>query len=175
MFDNRKRKRAASAGLMLDLGCGIQKPPSDCIGIDLSQEAVRLRKALYPDSIAIQADILRLPIRGKVGGIFAGLVFDHLEHPEIAFAEIARVADPKAMLIITIFEPNILPTEKYGPECFKYISLSGNSYLVPLFRISVDELVSFAFGAGWIIVRPPLRHILPDSEYCLIEIVLQMR
>lgn len=168
--------RNSVKGLIIDLGCGCQKPVKDSIGIDFSSDVISSRKLLYPESIGFCRDVNRLgnEIRGA-SGIFAGLLIDHIENLKRVFSNIYKVSKPGAKLVITVFDPTLLPIDKYDSDTLCYYSLSGRAYSVPFYRRSIKDILRQLSDAGWDFASEIITHYTVDSDYRLLELRFSKR
>lgn len=110
-----RRMLAPASGLrVLDVGCGTGQSrriyaghAGLYVGIDLSQGALRLARARFPESIWINADATRLPFADASFDIVAfSSVLHHIPDYGPALAEARRVLRPGGW--VWAFDPNLL-------------------------------------------------------------------
>ena len=106
----------AIRGLVLDAGAGdgvdvanqVHRPDTEVIGVELSdggvdrawQRAGRLARAHV-----VQADLCRLPFGAdQFDWVYSYGVLHHISTPDIAVAELARVAKPDAPVVVYLYE-----------------------------------------------------------------------
>ena len=144
--------RAEVNGCLLDVGCASQAPVTDSVGCDISIEGLRIRKASFPGNRSVCADITCLPFNvGSFSAMLAGLLFDHVEEPRLAFEALRSVSGPGARLIVTVFEDESRPGEKYRGDRLHYKSTDGTAYSVPSYGWRRDKLESEAKNSGWLL------------------------
>jgi SAM-dependent methyltransferase len=71
-------------------------------GCDIRLEAVRYARQRLHDVRLFQADIRRLPVRGRLDAITALDVIEHLDDDEEALAEMFRTLNPGGGLLVTV-------------------------------------------------------------------------
>ncbi|NJE08733.1 class I SAM-dependent methyltransferase [Thermococcus sp. M39] len=104
IFSMIKTKR----GRALDLGCGtgnytieLYKRGFDVIGVDLSQEMLRIAKAKIPNVLFIRADAYNLPFKKEVFDLVLSVtMFEFIYEPEKVLNEIHRVLKPGGEVVI---------------------------------------------------------------------------
>lgn len=114
-FPDRLKDEAADAmgvrvgGRYLDVGAGTGFLTSALVArgahataIDASPEMVRLLRARFPGIDAREADAERLPFPdASFDGAFANMCLHHVERPEAALREMARVVKPGGRIVVT--------------------------------------------------------------------------
>ena len=170
-----KALRSKIAGPILDVGCGCQKPVSDSIGCDLSIETIKRRRKLFPHSRFVCADLNTLPFVNKhFSGIFAGLLFDHLEDPGLAFSSLREVAAQGAKLILTIYDMRALPCFAYLNNILEYETENGNIYRVPSYQRDFRELQGIARQSGWSSSSDIISHETASVAYYLLQLEFRL-
>ena len=113
-------ERMEKGGRILDLGCGTTPHPRAGFAVD---RFVEPKQRLHGEGARIRADVFReqgtrlalatleaLPFRDQAFDFaYSHHVFEHLEHPERACAEMARVA--RAGVVIT---PSVFAEQAFG-------------------------------------------------------------
>ncbi|MBE9536839.1 MAG: methyltransferase domain-containing protein [Proteobacteria bacterium] len=159
--------RGSIEGRILDVGCASQEPPINTVGCDLSIEGLRLSRELYPDSSSVCADINYLPFkRESFSAILAGLLLDHVENLELAFFSLRGVAAAQGRLIVTVFDSERRPQNKYGGDRLQYRSIDGEKYSVPSYGWTRQELIASSAKAGWVFTSDAV-HSTGDNDYLL--------
>jgi len=98
---------------LLDAGCGTGRRLRDCgaatmTGVDLSPEMIAAGRAgLGAEVRTLVGDVRALPLPdASFDAIWCRLVIGHLPECATAYAELARVAAPGAVLIVSDFHPD---------------------------------------------------------------------
>ncbi len=103
-----------STARLLDAGCGEGRRLCDAgaasaVGVDLSPEMLQAGVGLNLDQPRLKTlvgDVRALPLPDRAFDVvWCRLVIGHLEEIGIAYAELGRVADRGAMVIVTDFHP----------------------------------------------------------------------
>ena len=159
--------RGSIEGTILDVGCASQEPPINTVACDLSIEGLRLRRKLYPDNSSACADVNCLPFKGEsFSAILAGLLLDHVENLDLAFSSLRSVAAPKGRLVITVFDSERRPQNKYAGDRLQYRSIDGEEYSVPRYGWTKKELIASSAKAGWVFTSGAV-HSTGDNDYLL--------
>ncbi len=167
--------RASVDGAILDVGCASQAPVPDSVGCDISIEGLRVRKEAFPENRSVCADITCLPFRvGSFPAILAGLLFDHVEEPALAFKSLRSVSGPGGRLIVTVFQDETRPDEKYRGDKLHYRSTDGSSYSVPSYGWRRDELETEAKKSGWTLSSKSIIHDTSDQDFRLLQLDFQL-
>lgn len=95
-------------GRALDLGCGTgnytiepYKKGFDVIGVDLSQEMLKIAKVKIPNVLFIRADAYNLPFKKEVFDLVLSVtMFEFIHEPEKVLNEIYRVLKPGGEVVI---------------------------------------------------------------------------
>lgn len=162
--------RTSSKGSILDVGCASQEPVNDSVGCDISIEGMKIRKKLFPLSKAVCSDINYLPFRKKhFSGLLAGLLLDHIPNPADSFRSLHHISSADATLIVTVFDNTALPEKKYSNKELNYTSTNGESYSVPSYHWSKNELESFAIEGSWNMIESFVHETI-DSKYKLLQL-----
>jgi ubiquinone/menaquinone biosynthesis C-methylase UbiE len=162
-----RQLRESVEGTVLDVGCASQEPPINTIACDLSIEGLRLRSKLYPDSSSACADINCLPFKGEsFSAVLAGLLLDHVENLELAFSSLRSVAAAQGRLIVTVFDSERRPQNKYGGDRLQYRSIDGEEYSVPSYGWTREELIASSAKAGWVFTSDAV-HSTGSEDYLL--------
>lgn len=100
------------AGLrLLDAGCGVGRRLRDsgaaqAVGVDLSPEMLAAGAPQPPGVRTLVGDVRALPLPDKAFDVvWCRLVLGHLPDCRPAYAELARVADADARIVVTDFHP----------------------------------------------------------------------
>lgn len=94
-------------GLMLDAGSGDgwlidAKPQARFVSIDLGMKNLRALRNKFPRALLVCADVTQLPFReGSLDGVVASEVMEHLNEPEAAAREFARVCKSGASVVLS--------------------------------------------------------------------------
>jgi SAM-dependent methyltransferase len=97
-----------TGGKVLDAGCGFTLPTdlphhAHLVGLDISPEALAKHERLDD---AIVGDVETYPLPGdEFDVILCWTVLEHLEHPRVAFENLARAVKPGGLLVIGV--PNV--------------------------------------------------------------------
>lgn len=113
-FDSTKRLRQSvlarlsnARGFFLDAGSGDgwlinAKPHVRFISIDLGMKNLLSLRKKHPHAMLVCADVTRLPFReGSLDGVVASEVMEHLNEPEAAAREFARVCKSGASIVLS--------------------------------------------------------------------------
>ncbi len=104
----------AESQIVLDLGCGTgwvsRAVNSDCVlGVDVSMHM--LREARRQGCHVVRADAAKLPLRSDVfDAVISRSLLHHLEHPQFAVAEAARVLKPGGKAVFLDTNRSLLST-----------------------------------------------------------------
>ncbi len=98
---------------VLEIGCGpgdlaaeIVPPEWPYVGLDIGLDEVRRMRAQVPAGLPLLASADRLPLADRSFDlVIACEVLEHLERPETAVEEIARVSDAGLLLLSVPWEP----------------------------------------------------------------------
>lgn len=100
---------------ILDLGCGngrwfklFQKKKIDYVGVDFSEELIKIAQRNYPQAKFQTADVLKLPFPDKYfNKIYSIAVLHHIPSEELrlkSLKEVKRVLNPGGILILTTWK-----------------------------------------------------------------------
>ena len=117
LYEDILREHVAGTRAWLDLGCGHQVRPAwreeserrlvagtRVVGLDADAPSLRKHRTVR---LLVQGDIGRLPFAADVFDLVTlNMVVEHLDRPEVQFAEIARVLRPGGTLLL--HTPNAL-------------------------------------------------------------------
>lgn len=134
-YENFYKKRGAEAGYqperflkiaelckgrVLDLGCGTGHLADyyngDYVGIDISDEAIKIAKELRrPDAFFQVADITKtkLEVKEKVDTIVLGEVLEHIKDDYLIFETIKEILAPDGVIIVSLPNGNRVPDESH--------------------------------------------------------------
>jgi ubiquinone/menaquinone biosynthesis C-methylase UbiE len=98
---------------ILDVACGtgwhlaqLGRGGDLAVGIDISAAMLKVARHRLPDAPLVLADARQLPfVADRFDIVLCARVFSHLAHTACAVAQIARVAAPGAMIILTDIDP----------------------------------------------------------------------
>ena len=99
---------------VLMLGCGTGEEnvllrefgATDIVGIDLSEESIRLAKESYPDCQFIVGDMHKLPFENNFFDfVYSSLAVHYSEEPESVYNEIYRVLNNAGRLLVSVGHP----------------------------------------------------------------------
>ena len=108
---------------VLEVGCGTgdfipKLNPSRGVGIDFSEEMIKIAKTQYPDFTFIVDDSEDLKIREKFDYVIMADLVGHLFDVWRAFRELKKVTEPESRIILTyynfLWEPILNIAEKIG-------------------------------------------------------------
>lgn len=94
-------------GLLLDAGSGDgwlidANPKAHFVSIDLGMKNLRALREKFPRALLVCADVTQLPFReGSLDGVVASEVLEHLNEPEAAAREFARVCKSGAPVVLS--------------------------------------------------------------------------
>ena len=137
---------------VVDIACGTGRwtryfadRQATVFGIDLCQEMLYLaRRRQLPRSHFILADALRVPLRtASAGLVLCSLALGHFEDLDQAFTEMARIAQPGAVVAISDLHPEALAAGWTGS--FRVGKLE---YSIANFRHSASSIFAAARNAG---------------------------
>lgn len=100
-------------GLVIDLGCGtgfltrgLVSAGYRALGIDVSEQSLRVMHEFLPTASVVQADAGQLPLESECADAVLCLgAWRHLPSPDAAASEIARVLRPDGIAIVSYFPP----------------------------------------------------------------------
>lgn len=142
-------------GRALEIGCGRGNlldllKPSFGVGLDISEEAVRVARGLHPHLRFVQADGSRLPVQGQFDYVIASNLVGYLPDVEAFLRETQNAMGPKSRLIITYYnfawEPVLRLAEKLrlkDPEPLQ--NWLSTQDLVNLLELSDFETISSGY------------------------------
>lgn len=123
---------------MLDIGCGSGEPIAAYLlragrpltGIDSAPSLIELCRQRFPDQHWLVADMRRLDLGTRFGGIIAWDSFFHLsrEDQRAMFAVFAAHALPGAALLFTSGPADAEAIGSFGGEALYHASLDGTEY-----------------------------------------------
>ncbi len=95
--------------ILLDIGCGfgwgtnsLSSVSKKIIGIDVSEDALRVAKARYKDPIFIKSNAVKLPFRDQsIDAVIALEIIEHIENQKAFMSEVLRVLKQHATLILS--------------------------------------------------------------------------
>ena len=99
---------------VLMLGCGTGEEnlmlreygAADIIGIDLSEESIKLAKESYPDCEFVVGDMHKLPFEDKsFDFVYSSLAIHYSDDPESVYKEIHRVLNENGQLLFSVGHP----------------------------------------------------------------------
>lgn len=170
-WSNLMTSRMNVSGPILDNGCGIgqllAKLPRDrVVGLDISAGMLR-SAARYSDRL-ILGNCQQLPFRdGSFSGVFCRSLLHHLERPELAVREMARVLADEGVVCIVETNTSILSALPrwivYRGSRFSEFHVNlGRRRLKQLLRpyFQVDEMFCFGFVAYPLLGFPDLVGII---------------
>ena len=128
--------------VVLDIGAGtgvasrvLQRLGARPVGVDVSLEMLRHDATRRPP--ALVADAMTLPLAdGSVGGAVYAFCLNHLEAPEVALQEAARVVRRGGVILASVFSADYDPPEKRAVE--KVLGRFG--WIQPEWHDSLKEL-----------------------------------
>ena len=107
---------------LIDIGCGDgtilkliidQFPSLECIGVDISKNAVYKAKDINPDLDFIIADVTHLPFKYEIFEyVVSNNNIEHIPDDEAAFCEMARITKFTGMIYLGTPNANYLPIFK---------------------------------------------------------------
>ncbi|HWV81147.1 MAG TPA: class I SAM-dependent methyltransferase [Hyphomicrobiaceae bacterium] len=134
----RFRAAVAPAAAVLDLGCGMGEPIARYLienghpvtGVDSAQSMISMGEARFPNETWIVADMRRLDLGARFGGILAWDSFFHLtaEDQRAMFAVFASHAAPGAALMFTSGPARGEAIGNYQGEPLYHASLDAEEY-----------------------------------------------
>jgi demethylmenaquinone methyltransferase/2-methoxy-6-polyprenyl-1,4-benzoquinol methylase len=186
--DGRWRRRAAAAarlaigGRALDVACGSGKLTTELrrqarggmvVGVDFSDEMLRIAGRRSPGAPFVRGDALRLPFAdASFEAVTIAFGLRNLADPELGMREMLRVLRPDGSAVVLEFiRPSAGPTGRLyrtylvhvlprvggllsgQPAAYRYLSSTVDSYRTP------DELVAMGRRAGWQDVRIELLNL----------------
>ncbi len=108
---------------IIEIGCSTgdllnNLKPSRGLGVDISEEAIKIAKEKYPELEFIQADIETLTITEKFDYVIMQDLLGHLSDIWLAFRNLKKITKPESRVVITyynhLWEPLILMAENLG-------------------------------------------------------------
>lgn len=108
---------------VLDIGCGTgdllaSSSPSYGLGIDISENMVRIARKKYPNLKFYAQDVQNITINERFDYVILSDILGDLEDMQKAFGELKKVSDEKTRIIITFYnylwEPILTIGEKLG-------------------------------------------------------------
>lgn len=135
---------------LLDAGCGTGRRlhglgAAIAIGVDISPEMLAASDVRHPDVGMMAADIRDLPLPGRCFDvIWCRLVIGHLPDCAPVYAELARVADLGARLVVTDFHP-----AAYAAGHRRTFRHGGQVHEVEHHVHDLDRHRTAATAAGW--------------------------
>ena len=134
----RFRAAVAPAAAVLDLGCGMGEPIARYLienghpvtGVDSAQSMISMGEARFPNETWIVADMRRLDLGARFGGILAWDSFFHLtaQDQRAMFAVFASHAAPGAALMFTSGPARGEAIGNYQGEPLYHASLDAEEY-----------------------------------------------
>ncbi len=157
------KRYAKTAQSVLEVGCGdgtkldlLTERKCQCVGIDISQTAVKKAQKQYPGRLFITASAEDLPFaHNSFDLVYSAFMLEHTVNPEKVIKEMVRVVKPDGYLIIVA--PNFGAPSRCSP-CFK-----GNR-LTKLISGLVDDFVRIFVShplLSWQRVEP----LAKDGDY----------
>ncbi len=152
-------------GLMADLGCGpghigrfLADRGHDVVGVDLSQQMVRLAIGAHPDMRFVVGDLRHIPLANQaLGGAVCFYSLIHLAPNDAknALKDMWRVLEPKGRLLLAVHagEGTVTTQDWYGKGVDMSAQLFDETLLERFFEIA-------GFGVESKTRRPPY-----DFEY----------
>jgi len=149
---------------VLDVGCGdgylcnelVRRGWHGVVGVDLARSRLDYVQSRFPSIRLAQTDIHRLPFKdGQFDLVTCSEVLEHLEDPEAAFRELARVSR-RYVICTTPYREGVQQT--YCPHCHRTFPPAGHLQ-------SFDEHRFTSMGEAAGLMLRKWRHTHPMLEY----------
>jgi ubiquinone/menaquinone biosynthesis C-methylase UbiE len=156
---------------LLDLGCGpgihakeYCARGAEVIGVDISEEMIKIAKEQAPKATFLKADLLKIPFPNNHFDIItSSYVLDHIEDLNYAATEILRVLKDNGEFIFTIPHPIInmfrdekegkyIPSHYYFDTHFKYFNIGETGKIFKSYPRTLEDLFRPFLSSGMILV-----------------------
>lgn len=138
---------------VIEVGCGqatdgkyLRRYGVDCVSMDYSEGMLHLARELNPDIKLFQMNLYNMGFKdNSFDGFWATACLLHLENPEEALKELARITKPGGIGFITVREGEGEVVDSKTGYYFKYFN---DSEFRKILTLSNMELLSFARKKG---------------------------
>ncbi len=145
---------------VLMLGCGTGEESvmlneygaSNLIGIDLSEESIRIAKESYPDCEFVVGDMHKLPFDDEsFDFVYSSLAIHYSATPDVVYKEIYRVLKKDGMLLFSVGHPMRWGCEEReidGVKCRVFAHGTGDDVDMQLGHYNTFYRQDHHFGSG---------------------------
>jgi ubiquinone/menaquinone biosynthesis C-methylase UbiE len=176
-FQNRNMERPMMFSLvpknlknkkLLDIGCGpgvhikeYSKRGANCVGIDISDEMIKLAKKHCPQGEFYVGSAYKLNVKNNTYDIVtASLLLDHIKDINKAIKEIKRVLKKNGLLIFSVPHPitnvfrdtkkkSFILTNSYYDKKIKHYNISGSGLKFPGYPRILEEYFQALINQGF--------------------------
>lgn len=147
------QRLSSKAHSIVDLGCGegtrlhyLCSKGTSCLGIDVSETAIRLAKKKYEKLSFQVGDLEELPLKdNKYDLVYSAFVLEHVDNPETIIKEAIRITKPRGNLVF--IAPNYGSPNRTSPP-------SKASRVSKLITGFLQDVISDPSTLGWHKVTP---------------------
>lgn len=147
---------------VLEIGCGTGDllaavRPQRGVGLDISQEMVKIARRKYPDHTFLVGDAENLPLSGKFDYIIMDCLLGHLNDAGAALQEPRKVAGPETRLILTFYNFLWEPILRLGEKLALKMPQQSQNWL------GMADVKNLLFLTDWEVEREGSWLLLPKG------------